>query len=106
VALVLACTGPAQAAAPGAGPRATIAPPVLAEFDVSKLFSGASSRSNVVRLCVIVLAAALFIMMKKFEGTEAPSRPFSREAELSERSDPCQGALRSEDSASRLHPES
>jgi hypothetical protein len=34
-----------------------------------KYLSGLATRSNVIRICVVVMALALFIMIKKFHGS-------------------------------------
>jgi hypothetical protein len=60
----------------------------------SKYLSGLETRTNVVRICVAVMALALFIMIKKFDGSQEvrargqgnDRRGFSRDAESSERS--------------------
>jgi hypothetical protein len=55
---------------PTARPAAVAAAPALLAdgFSVKSLFSGFNSRARVVQLCVVMMALALFIMMRKFTG--------------------------------------
>jgi hypothetical protein len=57
-------------------------PAVIAEgWSIGKMFKGLNNRTRVVQLCVVVMCGALFILMKKFDGTSPPegSPPASRD---------------------------
>ncbi len=68
--LLLGTFAAAAPAAPPARPAAVAAAPaLLAEgFSVKSLFSGFNSRARGVQLCVVAMARALVIMMRKFTG--------------------------------------
>jgi hypothetical protein len=53
--------------------------PLFANW-LTKQASSFATRSNVIRLCIGVMALALFIMMKKFDGSTGGERPPWRSA--------------------------
>ncbi len=72
MALLLCMTVPTRAVASTASGQlaeaSQVAPTALfAFFELSKYFS-ISDRTNVIRVCVFVMALALFIMLKKFNN--------------------------------------
>ena len=60
-ALSLGAAAPAHADTP----RSTSVRPVFADSSLRTLFSGASARDRIIQVCILCMALALFILMKK-----------------------------------------
>jgi hypothetical protein len=65
-AVLLFAAPPARAAAPAEPPGVTAAAPVFAEVSLKQFFTSSNSRDRIIQLCVLCMALALFILMKKF----------------------------------------
>jgi peptidoglycan/LPS O-acetylase OafA/YrhL len=65
-ALLLFTAAPARAAAPPEPARGASAVALFAEGSLKSFFTGGSARDRIVQMCVLCMAAALFILMKKF----------------------------------------
>ena len=65
VALLLFTAAPSRAAAPPESAPTTRAVSVFAEGSLRSFFTGGSARDRIVQICVLCMALALFILMKK-----------------------------------------
>ena|SRR5579872_2615976 len=79
-ALFLFTAAPAPAAAPSDPTPHAGAVSLFADGSLRSFFTGASARDRIVQMCVLCMAAALFILMKKFapdtsNRSREPRRP-------------------------------
>jgi hypothetical protein len=90
--LLLFTAAPARAATAPESARCASAVAPFAEGSLKSFFTGGSARDRIVQMCVLCMAAALFILMKKF----VPDAPSSRSGDPSrtraaqEKEDPAQ----------------